>query len=115
MSNIGNPNLVGQAFELLEQLDEAVEELAKQGDMLAQAEYVYYRQKRDTALRLEEEGKTGTMIGHTLKGEPEVAILMREYRIAESRYRACMERINSLKKQITLHDNQIGREWGRSE
>lgn len=115
MNNIGNPDLIQQLFELSDLLDEAIRQLAKRGDLLAQAKYSYYRQKRDTAYRLKGEGMPVTMIQQVLKGEPEVAILMRERDTAESRYKETLETINVLKLQIRTHENQISREWGRNE
>jgi len=115
MNNVGNPDLIQQMFELSKMLDEAIQELAHQGDLLAQASYQYHRQKRETAYRLKDSGMPVTMITQVLKGEPEVAILMRERDVAESRYRAAIETINVLKLQIRTHENQISREWGRNE
>ena len=112
MNNIGNPELIQQQFELSEMLTDAIDELAHRGDMLAQAQYSYQRQKRETAYRLKDSGMPVTMIQQVLKGEPEVAILMRERDIAEARYKAALETINVLKLQIRTHDNQIQREWG---
>ena len=115
MNNLGNPDLIQQQFELSELLDSAIKDLAHQGDLLAQAKYAYYRQKRETAYRLKSIDMPVTMIQQVLKGEPEVAILMRERDIAETRYKATLETINVLKLQIRTHENQISREWGRNE
>lgn len=115
MNNIGNPDLIQQQFELSEMLGGAVKELARQGDLFAQAEYSYCVQKNKTAYRLKSEGYTSTMIQQLLKGEPEVALLMRERDIAKSRYKAAEETINMLKLQMRMNDNQISREWGGNE
>lgn len=114
-NNIGNADLIQQNFEMAERGDALVRELAKQGDLLAQANYAYYVQKRKTAYRLKAEGMAVTFIDTVLKGEPEVAILMRERDTAESRYRATLESINMLKKNMAMVENQIQREWSRSE
>ena len=111
MNNTGNPDLIQQLFELSERCDELIKELAKQGDLLAQAQYSYYRQKAAVAFRLKDEGLPVTMIQQVLKGEPSVAILMRERDVAKSRYEATKETINVLKLQLKLSDNQIQREW----
>ena len=115
MNNIGNPDLIQQQFEMSEMLGDAVRELARQGDLYAQAEYSYCVQKNKTAYRLKSEGHSATMIMQLLKGEPEVAILMRERDVAKSRYKAAEETINMLKLQMRLADNQISREWGKNE
>ena len=115
MNNIGNPDLIQQQFAMSERGDALIRELAKQGDLLAQANYSYYVQKTKTAYRLKAEGWAATMIAVLLKGEPEVALLMRERDIAQSRYQATIESINMLKLQMRMNDNQIQREWGRNE
>ena len=111
MSNLGNADLIQQQFELSERCDELIQELGRQGEALAQAQYSYYRQKTATAYRLKDEGFSATMIMQILKGEPTVANLMRERDIAKSRYQATLETINVLKLQIRMNDNQINREW----
>lgn len=109
-------DLINQLFEMAERGDALIHELAKQGDLLAQADYSYYRQKTETAFRLKEvDGLPATMIPIVIKGMPEVAILLREREVAESRYRATQESIMMLKKQLSLIENQISREWGQNE
>ena len=115
MNNLGNPDLIQQQFDLAERCDELITELGKQGELLAQAKYAYYKQKNATAYRLKYEGFSATLIQQILKGEPEVAILMRERDIAQARYDATLETIYILKLRLRLNDNQIAREWGRSE
>ena len=115
MNNLGNPELIQQQFEMSEQCDELIRELAKQGDLLAQAEYSYHTQKAKTAFRLKNDGMPTTMIQMVIKGIPEVAILLRERDIAEKRYEATKESINILKLQIRMNNEQISREWGRNE
>lgn len=115
MNNIGNPELIQNQVELSQRCDKLIMDMAREGDLYAQAEFDYYRQKRDTAFRLQEEGVSATMINIVLKGEPEVAILMRERDIAKGRYEATKEAINIVKLQMRMTDSQIGREWGRNE
>lgn len=115
MNNIGNPELIQQQFEMSERGDALISELAKQGDLLAQANYAYYVEKTKTAYSLKDAGYSVTMISNVLKGEPRVALLMRERDIAQSRYQATLESINMLKLQMRVNDNQIQREWGRNE
>jgi len=114
MNNEVNYDLVQLQFELSERCDEMIREMARQGDLLAQAEYQYHIQKAKTAYRLKDEGIPATMIAQVLKGEREVATLMRERDIAKSRYDATKETINILKLQMRMNDSQINREWGGS-
>lgn len=111
-NNIGNPDLIQQQLEMSARCDSLIRELARQGDLFAQAEYSYCTQKTKTAYKLKDEGYSATMIMQILKGEPEVAILMRERDLAKVRYQATMESINILKLQMRMNDNQISREWG---
>lgn len=115
MNNMGSPDLIQQMFELSERCDELIKEMGRQGDLLAQAEYRYRIQKTKTAYRLKDEGMASTMISQVLKGEPAVALLMRERDIAKARYEATRETINILKLQMRMNDNQISREWGAYE
>lgn len=112
MNNLGNSDLIQLQFDLSERCDSLIQELAKQGDSLAQANYSYYRQKAITAYRLKDDGFSATMIMQIIKGMPEVAILMRERDIAEARYKATQETINVIKLQMRMNDSQISREWG---
>lgn len=115
MNNIGNPELIQNQAELSDRCDELIIDMAREGDLYAQAEYDYCRQKRDTAFRLQNEGMSVTMINMVIKGEPEVALLMRERDIAKARYEATKEAINIVKLQMRMTDSQISREWGRNE
>lgn len=115
MSNIGNPDLIEQQFELSARCEEAVREMARQGDLLAQAEYDYHRQKAVTAFKLKDEGIPATMIAQVLKGQREVAVLMRERDVAKARYDATKETIMLLKLQMRMNDSQISREWGSND
>lgn len=115
MNNIGNPDLIQQQFEMSERCDTLIRELARTGDMYAQAEYQYNVQKAKTAYRLKDAGYTATMIQTLLKGIPEVALLRRDRDIARANYEATKEQINIVKLQMRLTDNQISREWGRNE
>ena len=115
MSNIGNPELIRNQFELSARCDELIEEMARQGDLYASAEYDYQVEKNKTAYRLQDEGMSATMIGMIIKGEPKVAFLMKARDVAKARYEATKEAINIVKLQMRMTDSQINREWGRNE
>ena len=115
MNNIGNPDLIQYLFDLSARCDEEIRHYAKCGEQYAQAEHDYQVSKSQTALRLEANGKTSTMIGHILKGIKGVAENMLKRDIAKSRYEVSREKINLLKLQIRIVDGQIQREWGRNE
>ena len=111
MNNLGNADLIQQQFDLSQNLVSLIKELAQQGEALAQANYSYYRQKTSVAFRMKNDGLSATMIMQLIKGEPSVAVLMRERDIAEAKYKATQETINAVKLQIRMNDNQINREW----
>lgn len=115
MNNIGNPELIQNQVELSARCDELIIDMAREGDLYAQAEYNYQVQKNRTAYRLQDEGLSATMIMQIIKGEPEVALLMRERDVAKARYEATKEAINIVKLQMRMTDSQINREWGRNE
>ena len=115
MNNIGNPELIQNQVELSGRCDELIMDMARDGDRFALAEYEYQLQKNKTARRLMDEGYSATMIGILLKGEPEVAMLLKERDTAKARYDATKETINIVKLQMRMTDSQISREWGRNE
>lgn len=115
MNNIGNPDLIQHLFDLSARCDKEIQNYAKFGEQYAQAEHDYQVAKSQTALTLEANGKTSTMIGHILKGHTGVATLMLKRDIAKSKYEVSKEKINLLKLQIRIVDGQISREWGRNE
>lgn len=104
-------DLISRQFEMSEQGNRLIRELEKQGDLLAQANYSYYVQKAKTAYRMKAEGLPVSLIVACIKGEPDVALLMRERDIAQSRVQATIESINMLKLQMRMNESQIAREW----
>lgn len=77
----------------------------------AEAERKYKIILAQESLRLHGEGMAIGLIDKVVYGLENVADARLERDIAEARYKACQEAINSLKIQIRIVDNQIGREW----
>ena len=97
------------------QLDYSVRQLRENGTAYAQAEKDYKVLLRQECLKLRDEGMAIGMIDKTCYGIPSVAEARFRRDVAEAVYKANQEAINSLKLQMRLMENQIGREWGKNE
>lgn len=97
------------------QLDVSIKSLRKTGTEYAEAEKAYKVLLRQECLRLRDDGMAIGMIDKTCYGIPSVAEARFKRDVAEAVYRANQEAINSLKLQMRLIENQIGREWGHDE
>lgn len=105
-------DLVEELRVKTEQLDMSVRQLMKSGISYAEAEKDYKMKLRVECLKLRDEGMAIGMIDKTCYGIPSVAEARFKRDVAEATYKANMEAINSLKLQMRLLENQIGREWG---
>lgn len=83
----------------------------KSGIAYAEAERDYKVKLRTECLRLRDEGMAIGMIDKTCYGVQAVADARFKRDVAEATYKANLEAINSLKLQMRLLENQIGREW----
>lgn len=115
MNNLGNPDLIQQQFDLSEQCDKLIKDMAKSGEDYAHAQYSYNVEKAKVAFMLKERGESATMIKEVLKGHKTVAEKRLKRDLAKSKYDAVKENINIIKLQMRMNDNQISREWGRNE
>ena len=97
------------------QLDASIKNLRKSGTAYAQAERDYKVLLRQECLKLRDEGMAIGMIDKTCYGIPSVAEKRFHRDVAEAVYTANKEAINSLKLQMRIINEQIGREWGASE
>lgn len=93
------------------QLDMSIKTLRKSGTEYAQAERDYKVLLRQECLKLRDEGMAIGMIDKTCYGIPSVAEARFKRDIAEAIYKANLEAINSIKLQMRLIENQLGREW----
>jgi hypothetical protein len=92
-------------------LDKSVKELRNSGTAYAQAEKDYKILLRQECLKLRDEGVAIGLIDKTCYGIPSVAEARFKRDVAEAVYKANLEAINSLKLQIRIISEQIGREW----
>lgn len=93
------------------QLDTSIKQLKQSGINYAQAEKDYKILLRMECLKLRDDGMAIGLIDKTCYGIPEVAEAKFKRDAAEAVYKASMEAINSIKLQMRLLENQIGREW----
>jgi hypothetical protein len=93
------------------QLDTSVLKLRESGTSYAEAERDYKILLRQECLKLRDEGMAIGMIDKTCYGIPSVAEARFRRDVAEAVYKANQEAINSLKLQIRLIENQLGREY----
>lgn len=93
------------------QLEMSIKTLRKSGSDYAQAERDYKVLLRQECLKLRDEGMAIGMIDKTCYGIPSVAEARFKRDVAETVYKANLEAINSIKLQMRLIENQLGREW----
>lgn len=104
-------DLIEELRQKTTQLDLSVRQLMKSGIAYAEAERDYKVKLRTECLRLRDEGMAIGMIDKTCYGVQAVADARFKRDVAEATYKANLEAINSLKLQMRLLENQIGREW----
>lgn len=95
-------------------LDKSVRELRNSGTEYAKAERDYKILLRQECLKLRDEGMAIGMIDKTCYGIQSVAEARFKRDVAEAVFTANKEAINSLKLQIRILDEQIGREWSNA-
>lgn len=108
-------DLYDELREKTKQLDVSIKSIRKTGTEYAQAEKDYKVLLRQECLKLRDEGTAVGMIDKVCYGIPSVAEARFKRDVAEAVYKANLEAINSIKLQMRLIENQIGREWGHDE
>lgn len=107
--------LVNILNDLSQSLTSEINALEGQGVKCAKTEAEYKKTLRVEALKLKSQDMAVTLIDKVVYGVDEVAMKRLERDIAESKYKAMQERINGIKLQMRILENQIEREWGRHE
>lgn len=100
-----------EAAKLRRDLKRTVKAAFGLGQDAARAERNYKVLLAQESLKLHGEGMPVGLIDKVIYGVESVADARMERDIAEARYKACQEAINSLKIQLRMIDNQIDREW----
>lgn len=106
--------LIQELQQKTRELDTSIKLLRKNGTAYAQAERDYKILLRKECLKLRDEGMAIGMIDKTCYGIPEIADMRFKRDVAMAVYKANQEAINSIKLQLRLIENQIGREWGQA-
>lgn len=104
-------------WELIEEkqkmLDKAINELAKNGYELAEKERDYKIAINKKALELRANDTPVTLINQIIYGYEDIAKLRFERDIAEVKYNANQEYINTIKLNIRILESQLNREYSR--
>ena len=108
-------DLFNELQQKTRELEVSIKSLRKTGTEYAQAEKDYKVLLRQECLKLREEGMAIGMIDKTCYGIPSVAEARFKRDVKEAVYRANQEAINSIKLQMRIIENQLGREWTRNE
>lgn len=104
-------DLYNELMQKTKQLELSIKSLRNSGTEYAQAERDYKILLRQECLKLRDEGMAIGMIDKTCYGIPSVAEARFKRDVANAVYKANLESINSLKLQMRLIENQIGREY----
>lgn len=101
-----------QIEEKQKMLDKAINDLAKNGYDLAQKEKEYKIELCKKALELRSKDTPVTLINQIIYGYENIPELRFERDVAEVKYNANQEYINTTKLKMRLLENQLGREYG---
>ena len=107
--------LYNDILNLIKSLDFCINELRKRGEKKAQTEHDYRVALSKAMLIKRDEGLPVTILGDVCRGMNEIAKLKLDRDIAESLYDSVMQKIYSIKLNISILENQLGREWGQSK
>ncbi len=102
---------INELNELNKELNKAIERMESCGVDYATEDAMYRSQLRQAILRMRDEGLPVTIIKELAFGE--VSQQRQKMNIAEALYKTAQEKIQSVKLQMRLLDNQINREYGR--
>lgn len=93
-------------------LENAITEMKKRGNKLAQAEHDYKVALSQRLTELRAEGQPVTHLADIARGEKKIASLRLARDIAQGLYDSSKEAINMYKLKIKILENQFEREWG---
>ena len=108
-------DLVLELQDKLEKLNISIQELRKSGTALAEAEKDYKILLRQECLKLRDEGMPVTLIDRICYGIPSVAEARFKRDVAEAKYKANQEAINTFKLEIRILQNQIDKEYSNED
>ena len=98
---------------LMQELDAEIDAFRKAGYQLAENEAEYRMNLQVKILHERAKGTPVTVISDICRGDEEIAYLKQLRDSAEVAYKTCQEKINALKLDIRVINDQISREWTR--
>lgn len=104
-------NLYNELQDKIKELNATLDELRTTGKQYAEAERDYKIILRQECLKLRDEGMAIGMIDKTCYGIPRVAEARFTRDVAETMYKANLERINCVKLEMRILENQLQREY----
>lgn len=104
-------DLIVKMDEIMSALDEALDDRLKAGIRRSQLDAEYQILKRKEMLKQKSEGVSVTLIDKGVGGVEEVAIAKQAKDNAEVIEDTIKERINALKLELRVLNDQAGREW----
>lgn len=108
-------DLYNELMNKIQELNISIKKLRETGTEYAEAERDYKILLRQECLKLRDDGMAIGMIDKTCYGIPSVAEARFKRDVKEAIYQANQEAINSIKLQIRVIENQLGREWNNNK
>ena len=103
--------LMGEINLKRQQMHEALRQIKIRGRERAQTEKDYRVALRAEYLKERDNGTPVTIISDICRGSPSIAALKFERDVADSLYFSACEAVNVYKRELTILENQINREW----
>ena len=108
-------DLILELSDKLDKLNISISELRNSGNALAEAERDYKILLRQEVLKLRDEGTAIGVIDKICYGIPSVAEARFKRDVAEAKYKANMEAINTFKLEIRIIQEQINKEYNSEQ
>ena len=108
-------DFVNQIQEKILELHTTIKLLAESGTKKSEAEYNYKIKLTQECQKLRDKGTAVTLIDKLVYGIPEVAKLRADRDVKETMCQVYQEKINAIKLEIRMLDNQLSREWGATK
>lgn len=107
-------DLVSELQDKMQELDISIKRLRTSGTDWAEAERNYNVAFAKKVLELKDAGYPATLISKLAHGDKDIAELEFKLNIADVVYDANKRHSDATKKEMTLIDNQIQREWSNT-
>ena len=108
-------DLLNTLEEKIEYLEKNIKTLRKTGEEYAKAYTDYRIALAEELLKLKNEGMAVTIAYDIARGKKDIAKLKYDEICKEAIYKANQEAINSIKLQLRIIENQIGREYNQKD